>query len=144
MRKSIVQHGIRHQFFCTARRAGIRVLTGYYQTGWYHEVRGDYMIAAKRSRFVCPGFPLGELVDYLDEYPIEKPFRLWKYLPEKVETRLVSLINETPDATRLYVSEIRRVEQWALEKYHRIYRKRLKGFSWEDREDVARVMRLRS
>jgi 23S rRNA G2069 N7-methylase RlmK/C1962 C5-methylase RlmI len=101
------------------------------------------MIAAKRSRFVCPGFPLRELVDYLDGYPIDKRFRR-KHLPEKAEARLVSLIDETPDATRLYVSEIRRVEQWALEKYRRIYRKRLKGFSWEDREDVARMMRLRS
>ena len=146
MRKSIVERGIRHVFFCTARSDGprVRVLTGYYHTGWYFEVRrGDFVIAAKRGRFVSPGFPLSELVVYLGECPMDRPiyarFRDWRYIPETVATRLLSLVYETPDATALHKSEIRRLEQWSLENYGHMYLKRQKGFRWED---AARPMRL--
>jgi hypothetical protein len=144
MRKSIVEQGIKHQFFCTVRSGGTRILTGYYHTGWYFEVRrGDFMIAAKHCRFVSPGFPLPELVVYLEEcpmdHPIDAPFRDWRYIPENVATRLLSLVYGTPDATALHKSEIRRLERWSLENYGHMYLKRQKGFRWED---AARPMRL--
>jgi hypothetical protein len=41
------------------------------------------------------------------------------------------LMDETPDATSLYVSEIRRLEQVSLKNYRHMYRNRLTGFSWE-------------
>jgi hypothetical protein len=98
------------------------------------------MIAAKRGRFVSPGFPLRDLVDYLDEYPVDAFFRTWKCLPEQVATRLLSLIKETRDTTALYVSEIRRLERWSLDKYGHVYVNRSKGFGWED---AARLLRPR-
>jgi len=99
------------------------------------------MIAAKYGKFVAPGFPLRELVPYLNEYPIDTFFRCWKYLPEEIAIRLLLLINDTPNATAQYVSEIQHLEQRALKKYGYMYLKRSTGFSWND---ASRPMRLQS
>ena len=140
MRKSIVNNGIKVQFFCTSRRNSVRVLTGYYLTGWYYEVEnGDYMLAAKNRRFVTPGFRLDELVPYLHGYRIDKFFRTWKKLPEDTSDRLLSLLNKTPDSTSSYISEIRRVEQLALEEYGSIYQGRSMGFSWKDATKLIKL-----
>lgn len=131
MRKSIVTKGIELLLFCTNRRSG-RVLTGYYRIGWYYEVKkGDFMLAAKEIRFVHPGFPLIELSPYLQGYRIDKRFRGWKYLTVYTSNRLLQLLDQTPDATSQYISEIRRLEQSTLAKYGVMYRNRSTGFSWE-------------
>ena len=142
MRKKIVDEGIRLQFFCTARRGGIRVLTGYYATGWYYEVdNNDYMIAAKYGKFIAPGFQLSDLVPYLNDYPINNFFRVYTYLPEEVSKRLLLLLEDTPNATSVYVSEIHRLEQWVMENLGYMYLNRKKGFNWDD---AARPMKLGS
>lgn len=133
MRKSIVENGIRVQFLCTARAGSVRVLTGYYEMGWYYEVEsGDFMLAAKEGKFISPGFPLKELTPYLHGYRLDRFFRTWKYLPMDASKRLLVLLKETPSATTQYISEIKRLEKLALEKFGCMYRTRSAGFSWSE------------
>ena len=117
------------------------MLTGYYQIGSYCEVAlGDYVLKAKRRRFVSPGFPLHAVAEYLEPFRIEK-FRSWRYVPERVATLLVSLIDETDDASVSYLSELRRLERWSLDTYGHVYTKRTKGCN---RRDVPRELEIRS
>ena len=132
-RKSIVEKGITTQFFCTTRANSTRVLTGYYRPAWYCEMgTDDYAIAAESARFVSPGFALGDLVSFFEDYSIDRFFRGWKYIREgKVIERLYLLIHSAPDATAQYVSEIHRLEALSLEQSGHMYFDRLEGFSWK-------------
>ena len=132
-RIAIVEKGITTQFFCTSRANGARVLTGYYRPAWYCKLgESDYAIAARSARFVSPGFALGNLVTFLEGYPIDRFFRTWKYIrEEKVIERLLLLINTARDVTSQYISEIHRLEASSLEQYGHVYYDRLEGFSWE-------------
>lgn len=138
MRKNIVTKGIQILFFCTSRydseqKRSVRVLTGYYSTGWFHEIKkNDCQIKAQKGKFVSPGFRLQDLIEYVDGYSIDRFFRTWKYLPHNVTNRLLKLLNTTPDATSEYISEIKKIEKITLEKNGSIYNNRTTGFSWED------------
>lgn len=101
----------------------------------------DYMIAAKKGKFIAPGFRHCDLVPYLNNYPIDSFFRSFTYLPEEIAKRLLLLMNDAPDATDEYVSEIQRLEEWALENWGYMYINRTRGFSWDD---AARPMKLES
>jgi hypothetical protein len=142
MRASIVRQRIELLFFCT-NRGGVRVLSGYYRLGWYYKVphsqSDDYMLAAKEARFVAPGFPLRDLKEYLHEVQLDTQFRTFRYVDGATAERLLLLLNDTPDATSQYVAEIRRLEQWSLDKYGHVYISRSRGFSWED---AAKPMKL--
>jgi len=151
MRKSIVKNGIKLLFFCTQRREKYldgdrekyrakRVLAGYYKIGWYYEVdSGDFMLAARSGKFVFPGFPLDSLSTYLHGDKLNTGFYQWKYLHEKTPNLLLQLIDDTPDATREYLSEISRLEKKALVNFDFMYRTRTVGFSWKD---APRPMKL--
>ena len=132
-RKSIAEKGLKVQFFCTSRGNNIRVLTGYYLPSWYCSMgMDDYAIAAKSARFVSPGFVLSDLVEFLNGYRIDKFFRRWKYIPEKVANRLLVLLDNTPNAITQYLSEIKVLEQYALKKKGLLYHDRTTGFNWEE------------
>ena len=151
MRKNIVNNGIELLFFCTQRRdkylngdyektRARRVLTGYYKIGWYYEVEsGDFMLAAKSGKFVFPGFPLDSLSTYLYGDNLDTKFYQWKYLHDRTPKLLSNLIDDTPDATQMYLSEISRLEEEAMSKYEFMYRKRTEGFTWLD---APRPMKL--
>lgn len=144
MRATIVREGIELLFFCTNRKGG-RVLTGYYRIGWYyklpHALLDDYMLAAKEGRFVSPGFPLRDLTGYLHGIQLDKRFRTFRYIDGETAGRLLQLLNDTPDATIQYISEIHRLEQLTLEKEGYVYQRKYTHFGL----DVAqRPMRLRS
>jgi hypothetical protein len=132
-RKAIVEKGITTQFFCTSRINATRVLTGYYRPAWYCKFGpDDYAIAADKVRFVSPGFALGNLVSYMEGFPIDRFFRLWKYITdEKVIRRLLLLLNTAPDATADYLSEMKRQEKYARKQYGYMYDDRLKSLTWK-------------
>src|SRR5207247_1041705 len=108
MRVGIVRRGINLIFFCT-NREGPKVLTGYYQVGWYFKMPfdaedpesrlDDFALAAREVRFVAPGFPLPDLKEYLNGREIGPAFRPFRYVERETASRLVNLLNDTPDAT---------------------------------------------
>jgi len=144
MRAGIVRKGIEHIFFCT-KRAGPRVLSGYYRVGWYFKgppIKGyrkggeppdDYALAASEVRFVNPGFPLGDLTGYLRGTRLDRRFRTYVYLNDETTRLLLELIRQTPDATQHYLDEIGRLEQRNIDKFSYRYRnwKRKEGFTWD-------------
>jgi hypothetical protein len=144
MRATIVREGINLLFFCTNRKDG-RVLTGYYRIGWYYELPhstlDDYMLAAEEGKFVSPGFPLQDLTGYLYGVRLDKRFRTFRYLDGETAGRLLRLLNDTPDATVQYISEIHRLEQLTSEKEGYVYQNKYTHFGW----DVAhKPMKLES
>ena len=148
MRSGIVKRGIQYLFFCTNRKKG-RVLTGYYKIGWFHKgpeiigysgggglVLPDYMLAASEGKFVNPGFPLGELTGYLNGVRLDKRFRTFRYINDQTAGLLLKLLLETPDATKDYLSEIKRLELLNQKGSSKglVYENwgRNAGFSWAD------------
>ncbi len=140
MRAGLMKRGIEFVFFCTNRSGG-RVLTGYYRIGWFHRGKkivgygrgDDYMLAAKEIRFVSPGFPLKDLTGYLDGTRLDRRFRTFMYIDTPTVQKLFTLLNQTPDATNEYLSEISRLEGENIDEFGYAYKnwKRLKGFDWE-------------
>jgi hypothetical protein len=142
-RRKMVEQGIENQFFCTSRLDGIRVLTGYYRPAWYAKISdNDYAIAAKSGRFISPGYVLSHLINFLDGYPIDRFFRGSKAIPEEVAEKLLLLVNSAPDVTSRYVSEIKRLERYSLEKYGYMYSDLTEGFSWEYAADLMKKWSL--
>jgi hypothetical protein len=122
-------------------------LTGYYRYGWYfrgplagkkgtNRALDDYMLAADKVRFVSPGFPLSDLTGYLWGDRLDKRFRTFKYVKEETADRLLHLLNLTPDFTDEYLSETCRVEELVKQRDNALYRKRQRGFTWNDAAEV--------
>jgi hypothetical protein len=134
MRPTIVKEGVKLLFFCTNRSRG-RVLTGYYDIGWYYKVPNtekDFMLAAQKRKFVSPGFPLHELTPYLRGVRLDRRFRTFRYIDGRTAKLLLLLLKDTPDATDQYLREIHRLEKVSLKEDGYLYqRKYPEGFSWD-------------
>ena len=139
MRQSFVKRGMEYLFFCT-NRAHVRVLTGYYHVKWYHigpalkhrACIDDYWLAANEIRFVNPGFPLRDLSGYLWGIRLDRRFRRFLYLDEQTVQRLISLLQDTREATTEYLNEIKRLQDENLKKYGFMYMnwKKMGAFDW--------------
>lgn len=151
MRARMVRQGIDVHFF-TTKRAHDRVLTGYYRIGWHYKFPpvkrrskrpqlDDYALAAKEARFVAPGFPLRDLTGYLRGNRVDNRFRTFRYIDEWGTRLLLQLLNDTPDATARYISEIHRLEKLTLKRDGRIYLGKSTGFNWKV---APQFMRLES
>jgi hypothetical protein len=146
MRAGVVKRGIELLFFCTGRASGVRVLTGFYRLGWHHRsptIKGystgrlhleHYALAAKEVKFVSPGFPLGHPVlrRYLKGHRLDRSFRTFMYIDRKTAQRLLLLLQQSPDSTTQYISEIRRLELLNLKQSGFRYpvRNMKRSFSW--------------
>jgi hypothetical protein len=148
MRAGIVRRGIDLILFCTSRSdqgRNVRVLTGYYRVGWFCKGRSvsgyskksqlvDYSLAAEEFKFVSPGFRLDDryLKEYVRGVKLDRRFRRFVYIDGDAGRRLTSFLQDTPDATKEYLSEIRRLERQNLKQFGFTYHNwRMKtGFDW--------------
>jgi hypothetical protein len=143
MRRSLVQRGVAHIFFCTTRTRGrtrVRVLTGHYHIKWYHKGpelmhhagKNDYWLAADEVRFLDRGFPLADLTGYLRGVRLDARFRRYLYLDQGTAVRLLGLVKDTADKTREYLQEIQRLEAENMQKHGFTYPnwKKKERFDW--------------
>jgi hypothetical protein len=132
MRKSIATKGVEYIFFVTTHRPKQRVVTGYYQVGWYAPgPDGDHVLAAARWRFVAPiatsSLP-GDLRGFAEVR------RGYSQLDPAQALRMRAVLDRHPDLTDRYVAEVKRLE--TLNHRHTGYRypswRRTAGWSWAD------------
>jgi hypothetical protein len=82
---------------------------------------------------------LSDLVAYLQGYPINRFFRTWKYIRDPtVIQRLLLLLNTAQNMTSEHISEIHKLETYAVGKHGRMYYDRLNGFSWNSAGELMR------
>lgn len=142
MRASVVSRGLRYIFFVT-RRADQRVISGYYELGWYCEgvlngVRSDYALAARQIHFIEGPVPIAKLPGELRAVAGVR-FRTFLLLDSLQTSALRRLLDRRPDCTSEYVSEIDRLERFNL--YHAGARcwNRAKQFTWDDAKNYLAV-----
>lgn len=137
MRRKIVREGRRHLFFVTSHRGKNRALTGSYELAWFAESTGgaaigDFALAAKEMRFIEP-IPLDALPAPLREVCVPM-FRTIRPVDAVTAKALCDIIHSQADITEFYLSELRRVEQFARYYSGHAYPSwgRVHGFSWQD------------
>jgi hypothetical protein len=137
MRRKIVREARPYLFFVTSHGGRSRALTGYYELAWFAESTGgasigDFALAATEMRFIEP-VPLDELPAEVRHVCVP-PFRTIRPVDGSTAGALHDIIRSRPDTTERYLSELRRVEQFA--RYHSGYAYpswgQVDGFSWQD------------
>lgn len=136
MRSGAVRRGAETIFFLTNHRERGRVITGYFDLGWFTEgslwphIR-DYALAARKWRFVDP-IVIKELSEAL-QGEVSRPFRLNKLIDHATASELRALINSRADRTPEYVAEVERLERWNSYYsggYRYVNWQRRQGFTW--------------
>jgi hypothetical protein len=137
MRTSIVAHSIGHIFFLTRGLTGVRQLTGVYRLRWYAasvspDGKPDWALAADQVHFVAPGIPVDRLPEPSRTVALSR-FRNYRRTPPTIGSQLLAALSAKPDATVLYINEIRRLERFNLYfgGFRYIGWRRLKGFDWD-------------
>jgi hypothetical protein len=144
MRCGIVDKKSRYLFFATARNK-IRVLSGYYDLGWYaltiSAAERDFCIAAKKAMFIAEPIPLSE-IDRLCATDLSKWFRGIRSLSAETANKLRDILDTRGDATSEYLAEIDRLERFNLKHggYRYISWKQEEKFSWEIAKRYLSVM----
>jgi hypothetical protein len=137
MRNKIVQDGAATLFFVTSLHEHARAVTGYYLIGWYTEgARGaknrDYALAASSARLISP-IPVAGLTGELARV-CTSSYRTYKPTDPTITAALRGLIDARPDCTDAYLSELHRLERFALARTGYAYPSwgRELGFTWND------------
>jgi hypothetical protein len=141
MRNRVVADGAATLLFVT-RRAGRRVLAGYYHVGWYTEGalgadQRDWALAADTARFIDP-IPLDDLAAAV---PVcAGTFRTYRRVDPTQASRLRAEINGHPDRTPDYLGELARIERFATRCTGYAYPSwgRQAGFGWGSAPDFYR------
>lgn len=118
MRAKIVREGRQYLFFVTTRGQGHpgRALTGFYKLAWYTPsvggaASGDFALAASEIRFVDP-IPLTDLPEPARGVCLPR-FRTIRPIDATIATALSTYLVGRPDRTEAYLSELKRIEQFA-------------------------------
>lgn len=122
-------------FFVTNTDEG-RVITGYYEIGWFAEIPQqdrDFALAAESSYFVEDPIPIGEANERCGTEMDERSRNL-KYPSPQAARHLKGLLHEQPDATKEYIKEIRRVENALRSRtgFTNVNLRKEDHFTWSD------------
>lgn len=135
LRSGIVTRRYPHLFFATSRKRE-RVLTGYYHIRWYAPIvsgkKSDFCLAADAVHFLDEHIPLTE-IDRIYGTNLAGHFRNMRLISASECKKIISFINDCPDATSAYLDEIDRLERFNLKHggYRYFRRRQTEKFSWE-------------
>jgi hypothetical protein len=138
MRNRIVHDGAATIFFLTTRKRGEgRVLSGYYNIGWFTEgtqgaINRDYALAASSMRFIDP-IATNDLPGPLAAI-CSTPFRTMRPIEPATTSALRTLCDYQPDRTHNYLDEVNRIERFARARSGYAYPSwgREDGFTWDN------------
>jgi hypothetical protein len=138
MRAGVVKNRAPYIFFFTNLN-GERVLCGYYRIRWFaigSFGAGDYCLAADKAHFLTQPIPLIQ-IDRQLHTQFSRRFRSTKCVSSDDCARLITLIEQFPDASDNYRREIQRLERFNL--HHGGFRyigwRRSESFGWGDAQE---------
>lgn len=138
MRNRIVQDGAATIFFLTTHKRGEgRVLSGYYDIGWFTEgtqgaINRDYALAASSMHFIDP-IATNDLPGPLAAI-CSVAFRTMRPIDSATTSALREVCDQQPSRTNKYLDEVNRIERFARARSGYAYPSwgREAGFTWDN------------